>query len=151
MKIITATLKELDITAKLFDEYRVYYERDSDIEGARKFLSERMHNRESVIYLALDEYGIGMGFVQLYFSFTSVGMKNLLILNDLYIHPNFRKMGVAEALINKCKELAKNTRSVGLILETRNDNINAQNLYHKTDFIKDTEHTYFFWPNEDVH
>jgi GNAT superfamily N-acetyltransferase len=148
MKIVTATLNEIDILAKLFDEYRVFYERESDIEAARKFLSERIVNKESVIYLALDELGIGMGFVQLYFSFTSVGMKNLLILNDLYVNANYRKMGVGEALIDKCKELAKNLHSVGLILETRNENLIAQNLYHKTDFIKDTEHTYFFWPND---
>ena len=147
MKIIQATINEIDTLAKLFDEYRVFYERDSDIDRARMFLSVRISNKESVIYLALDDNGNGMGFVQLYPSFTSVGMKRLWILNDLYVNENYRKTGVAENLINKCKELAKKHNAVGLILETRNENINAQNLYFKTDFIKDTEHTYFFWPN----
>ena len=96
MKIIQATLKEIDIIAKLFDEYRVFYEKESDKDGAKKFLSERMANQESIIYLALDNTDNGMGFVQLYPSFTSVGLKSLLILNDLYVSSNYRKQGVGE-------------------------------------------------------
>jgi ribosomal protein S18 acetylase RimI-like enzyme len=148
MKVIQATLKEIDIVSKLFDEYRVFYESKSDIEGAKKFLSERMANRESIIYLALANDGEGMGFVQLYPSFTSVGIGSLLILNDLYVNPGYRRLGVGIELINKCKELAVNTNSAGLLLETRNENITAQNLYYKTDFVKDTEHSYFFWKND---
>jgi len=148
MKIIQATINEVEILSKLFDEYRVFYERDSNIDGAKKFLSERIKNNESVVYIAIDDKEMGTGFVQLYPSFTSVGMKRLWILNDLYVNSAYRKTGVGEALINKCKELAKDTQAVGLILETRNENTVAQNLYFKTNFIKDTEHSYFFWPNE---
>jgi len=148
MKIIQATLKEIDIIAKLFDEYRVFYEKESDKDGAKKFLSERMANQESIIYLALDNTDNGMGFVQLYPSFTSVGLKSLLILNDLYVSSNYRKQGVGEKLIDKCKELVRQTNSAGLILETQNENTVAQNLYHKANFVKDIEHSYFFWKND---
>jgi len=148
MKIIQATLKEIDIIAKLFDEYRVFYEKESDKDGAKKFLSERMANQESIIYLALDNTDNGMGFVQLYPSFTSVGLKSLLILNDLYVSSNYRKQGVGEKLIDKCKELVRQTNSAGLILETQNENTVAQNLYHKVNFVKDIEHSYFFWKND---
>lgn len=66
MKIIQATLAELEQTAKLFDDYRVFYDQEPDIEGALKFINERMNNNESVIYIALDENNEGLGFVQLY-------------------------------------------------------------------------------------
>ncbi|MCI0449817.1 MAG: GNAT family N-acetyltransferase [Chlorobi bacterium] len=148
MKIIRATLKEIEIVSKLFDQYRVFYKMNSDLSGARKFLSERIANNESIIYLALDNGGNGMGFVQLYPSFTSVGMKSLLILNDLYVNPNYRKLGIGEELIDKCKELARLTNSAGLVLETQNENTVAQNLYYKTNFVKDAEHSYFFWKND---
>ena len=83
MNIIQATTAELDKAAKLFDDYRVFYDQEPDFEGAKRFLNERMAGNESVIYLALDENNEPMGFVQLYPSFTSVGMKKLWVLNDL--------------------------------------------------------------------
>jgi ribosomal protein S18 acetylase RimI-like enzyme len=63
----------------------------------------------------------------------------------LYVNSKYRKLGMGEALINKAKELARETNSRGLILETANDNIAAQNLYIKTGWEKDTEHSYFSW------
>ena len=50
---------------------------------AKQFIV-RMKNGESVIYLAMDDNNEAMGFVQLYPSFTSVGMNKMWILNDLW-------------------------------------------------------------------
>ncbi len=148
MNIIQATTAELDKAAKLFDDYRVFYDQEPDFEGAKRFLNERMAGNESVIYLALDEANEPMGFVQLYPSFTSVGMKKLWVLNDLYVDILHRKKGVAEALIERAKELSCKTGAAGLVLETQNENHPAQKLYFKTGWIKDNMHSYFFWKTE---
>ena len=87
-----------------------------------------------------------MGFVQLYPSFSSVSMKRIWILNDLFVHEDYRKQGVAEALIERSKELAEETGAISIILETQSSNINAQKLYDKTGFEKDTE-SYFYYIN----
>jgi ribosomal protein S18 acetylase RimI-like enzyme len=145
MNIIQATEKELDQAAKLFDDYRVFYDQEPDLEGAKKFLGERIMNKESVIFLAMDGNNEAMGLVQLYPLFTSVGMRKLWVLNDLYVDILHRKKGVAQTLIDKCKELSRSTSSAGLVLETQNENHPAQNLYFKTGFIKDTMHSSFFW------
>jgi len=50
--IRTATIDDLPQLAQLFDLYRIFYQKASDIEGAKKFLSERISNNESVIYVA---------------------------------------------------------------------------------------------------
>ncbi len=93
----------------------------------------------------MDEKDEGMGFIQLYPSFTSVGMNRIWILNDLYVDILHRKKNIGEHLINKCKELVHETAAAGLVLETQNENTPAQKLYYKTGFIKDEMHSNFFW------
>ncbi|MBZ0202230.1 MAG: GNAT family N-acetyltransferase [Ignavibacteria bacterium] len=145
MKIIKASQNELEKVACLFNDYRIFYDQETDIEGATSYIKERMENNESIIYLALDDDGNAMGFVQLYPSFTSIGMKRMWILNDLYVDIIHRKKNAAEMLINRCKELIHKTGAAGLVLETQNDNFPAQKLYFKTGFIKDELHCNFFW------
>ena len=74
MKIIKATINEIDAFAKLFNEYRVFYEKEPDMEGAKKFLSERITNNESVAFIAYDDNNIPMGFTHLYPLFSSTRM-----------------------------------------------------------------------------
>ena len=148
MKIIKASTRELDQAVKLFNDYRVFYDQEPDIQGASKFINERIKNGESVIYLAMDDNDEAMGFVQMYPSFTSVGMNNMWILNDLYVDIIHRKKKVAEALIEKCKELVRESGASGMVLETQNENSPAQNLYFKTGWVKDENHSYFFWKKD---
>lgn len=147
MKILKATLEELETVTVLFDLYRQFYEQQSDIESAGAFLAERLSKNESVIFLALEKDSdnkSGMGFVQLYPSYSSVSMKRIWILNDLFVCEDHRNKGVAEALIMASKELAEESDAKGLILETHNSNLSAQKLYEKIGFTKDDEHFYYY-------
>lgn len=145
MKIIKASQNEIEVVANLFNDYRIFYDQEPDIEGTTRFIKERIENNESIIYLAIDDNGNALGFVQLYPSFTSIGMRRMWILNDLYVDIVHRKKNTAEMLISRSKELVRETGAAGLVLETQNDNTPAQKLYHKTGFIKDDMHSYFFW------
>jgi len=148
MRIIHVTINEIESLAKLFDEYRVFYGKDSDIDTGKKFLSERVTNNESVAFLAYDDNGNAMGFTHLYPLFSSTRMAKLWLLNDLYVNSSFRKLGVGEALIERAKQLARDTNARGLMLETANDNIPAQKLYEKTGWEKDNDHYYYSWEND---
>ena len=144
-----ATIKDLDLITPLFDLYRQFYKQSSDQDSAKEFLSARIDNNESVIFWALDEDNIsGMGFVQLYPIFSSVGMKRLWLLNDLFVHTDYRKMGVGEALMEKARELATETKAKGIILETEKTNAQAQNLYDKLGYKRDKDHYYFYLETE---
>ena len=144
-----ATIKDLDLITPLFDLYRQFYKQSSDPDSAKEFLSARIDNNESVIFWALDEDNIsGMGFVQLYPIFSSVGMKRLWLLNDLYVHTDYRKMGVGEALMEKAREFAVETKAKGIILETEKTNAQAQNLYDKLGYKRDKDHYYFYLETE---
>lgn len=144
-----ATIKDLDLITPLFDLYRQFYKQSSDPDSAKEFLCARIDNNESVIFWALDEDNItGMGFVQLYPIFSSVGMKRLWLLNDLYVHTDYRKMGVGEALMEKAREFAVETKAKGIILETEKTNAQAQNLYDKLGYKRDKDHYYFYLETE---
>src|SRR4051794_6810930 len=98
MSIQKATINELNSLAELFDSYRVFYQQESNVEGARNFLKERLENEDSVVFIAYDE-GNPIGFVQLYPTFSSVSMKRSWTLNDLYVNASARKKGFGEKLI----------------------------------------------------
>lgn len=143
MNVIRATINELDHAATLFDQYRVFYEQESKLDEAREFLKERLENHESVIFLAYDG-DRPVGFTQLYPSFSSVGMRRTWVLNDLFVAKEARRMGVGHALINQAIDHAKVTDAKGILLETATDNHNAQALYEKIGFERETNYFYFY-------
>lgn len=143
MSIRKAALNELHSLTELFDSYRVFYKQESDIEGARAFLKERLVNEDSVVFIAYDESN-AVGFVQLYPTFSSVSMKRSWILNDLYVHTSARKKGFGEKLIKKAIEFAEETGAKGVSLETGYDNVTAQSLYEKIGFTKESNYFYYF-------
>ena len=128
MHIISVTQNEVGLVAPLFDQYRVFYRQPSDPALAQAFIAERVANRESVIFLALQD-GEPVGFTQLYPSFSSVSARRTWILNDLYVVPSCRGQGVGSALLERARAHAQATGAKGLGLQTAVDNLNAQRLY----------------------
>ncbi len=94
MKIRKATTNDLDQLTDLFNQYRVFYKKSSDISAGKEFLKERMVNNESEIFVALNEEDNFTGFVQLYPIFSSTRMKRLWLLNDLFVAPSYRGQGI---------------------------------------------------------
>lgn len=124
--------------APLFDAYRQFYNQQSDLPAAEQFLRERLANNESVIYFAISHDQQGVGFTQLYPLFSSVSMKRYWLLNDLFVHPDYRGQGIAGQLIEKAKQLVVETRAKGFLLQTAADNLTAQKLYEKCGLKKET-------------
>ena len=148
MKIIKAGIEHAEELAELFDAYRVFYKKASDKPGAVKFLSERISNNESQIYIALDETGTMTSFVQLFPLFSSTRMKKLWLLNDLFVRPAYRGKGISKALIDRAKMLCIETRACALMLETAKDNAIGNRLYPSVDFELDSDHNYYSWNAE---
>ncbi|MFJ5758828.1 GNAT family N-acetyltransferase [Neobacillus sp. NPDC093182] len=143
MMIQRATINDLNSLSELFDSYRIFYNQESNVEGAKSFLKERLVNDESVVFIAYDETN-PVGFVQLYPTFSSVSMKRSWVLNDLYINASARKKGFGEKLIKKAIEFAEETGAKGVSLETGHDNVTAQSLYEKIGFKKESNYFYYF-------
>jgi GNAT superfamily N-acetyltransferase len=147
MTIIKAHIEHLDLIVSLFDAYRVFYRRHSDKDAAKQFLFERLKNRDSIIFLALED-NKAVGFTQLYPSFSSVSMQPIYILNDLYVTKEYRKQGIGVALLNKAKQLCREKNFKGLSLQTETTNP-AQYLYESLGWEKDSDLQYF-WTNDDL-
>ena len=146
MKVIIKQAERSDIPeiSKLFDAYRIFYRQESNLELASKFLTERINNSESVIFLAITNENEYIGFTQLYPSFSSVSAEPTWILNDLYVDDNARGKSVGKKLLKRAKEFAIETNVKGIALSTAKTNDNAQRLYKDLGYEKDVEFYHYF-------
>mgnify|MGYP001796220860 CR=1 FL=1 len=139
-----ATSVDLPQLANLFDQYRVFYRKDSDIQGAQNFLQERLTLADSHIYVS-EENGILQGFVQLYPIFSSTRMQRLWLLNDLFVAPNHRGKGLSLLLLDAGKQLCRNTNACGVLLETEKSNAIGNQLYPRADFKLNDGSNFYEW------
>lgn len=144
--VIKAALKDVDQLALLFDAYRVWYRKEADLGSATAFITDRITHADSVIY-ALELDGELLGFTQLYPLFSSTRMKKMWLLNDLYIHEEHRGRGYSKLLIDKAKDLCKQTGACGVLLETEKSNEIGNKLYPSTGFILE-DNNFYFWTNQ---
>ncbi|MGI9653392.1 GNAT family N-acetyltransferase [Chryseobacterium sp. RLHN22] len=143
-----AIIEDLSQLAKLFDQYRIFYHKDSDIPGAEQFLKQRIENKDSEIFVAENGDEL-VGFVQLYPLFSSTRMKRYWLLNDLYVNKNSRGKGFSKELIEKAKEMAKSTDAAGILLETGKSNDIGNQLYPSCGFKIYDEVNFYEWTNND--
>jgi GNAT superfamily N-acetyltransferase len=133
--IKTIDKAEVHLAVKLFDEYRMFYRQPSNMDGAKQFLTNRLANKESVIFIALED-DVPVGFCQLYPIFSSVSMQRTWLLNDLYVNELARGKGIATQLLTAAKQYGVQTNAKWLLLQTGANNITAQNLYVKNSWNK---------------
>ncbi|WP_341536448.1 GNAT family N-acetyltransferase [Aeromonas dhakensis] len=99
-------------------------------------MAERLTNADSVIFLARNEMGETMGFAQLYPAFSSVAMKRMWYLNDLFVAESARQQGVARALLKRVASFAKETDALTVKLATSISNHPAKSLYESEGYQK---------------
>ena len=126
-----AALEDVPALAPLFDAYRVFYDKASDVHAAETFLKDRLEHNEAHVFVA-EVDGNMVGFTLLYPLFS-------------YVQPEFRGQGHSIALIDAAKSLAVDTGAAGLMLETAKSNLIGNQLYPKTGFVCDDEHHYYSW------
>lgn len=139
--------KDVDQLAELFDQYRIFYHKDSDIYAAKNFLTERIENKDSEIFVAEND-GELVGFVQLYPLFSSTRMKRYWLLNDLFVNENYRGKGFSKKLIEESKKMAKSTDAAGILLETGKSNDIGNQLYPSCGFEIYDEVNFYEWTNK---
>ncbi|KQY83033.1 acetyltransferase [Paenibacillus sp. Root52] len=158
-QIRIAELADVEHVSELFNQYRMFYNEPSDLEGAGQYIRNRMQHNESIILVAERNTGSEVlesmngkehridqaltGFVQLYPTFSSLSMRSNWILNDLYVHPEYRQQGIARKLLQASRALAKERGVVALSLSTGVSNKQAQALYESEGYVLDTYFLYY--------
>lgn len=147
MRIIQATLEHLDLLTPMFVDYREFHGQPAYPETSRTFLEKRLRRKESIIYLALaDDEDRLLGFCQLYPSYSSLALKRVWILNDIYVAGEARRQLVADHLLQTAKKMARETQAVRMRATTLHGNDTARRLYESIGFHEDDQFVNFILP-----
>jgi len=141
MRAITvrqAVLADLDEAAALFDQYRQFQGQRSDPAAARAFLSARFDHGESIVFIAAADRQ-PLGFAQLYPSFSSVSLKRVFIVNDLFVGEAGRRRGVATRLLDALEAYAWSLDASRISLNVARPNATAQALYEARGWKQDDQ------------
>jgi GNAT superfamily N-acetyltransferase len=88
--------------------------------------------REGVQLLARDdESGAAIGFATIFWTWSTLNAGRIAVMNDLFVAPEARGSGVADALIAACREHAREHGAVWLGWQTAKDNHRAQKVYDR--------------------
>jgi ribosomal protein S18 acetylase RimI-like enzyme len=134
-----ATILDLDMLVPLFDAYRQFYRKPSDLGLARRFLLERFQHNQSIVFLAVRGDGSAVGFTQLFPSFSSASAARILVLNDLFVQPEARRMRVGSLLLSAAARFGQAIGAVRLTLSTEVTNQAAQALYETEGWARQTD------------
>ena len=137
-------MDDLQPLARVFESYRVWYRKEPNLEEAVRFLSERLKNKESVVFVCETSSEI-VGFTQLYPLFSSTRMKRIWLLNDLFVDEKHRGKGISIGLIDSAKKLVEDTGAFAMFLETEKTNDIGNQLYPRAGFELNTISNYYEW------
>lgn len=136
LAIRQAVLADLDQLALLFDQYRQFQGQPTDLAATRDFLRDRFDHGESIVFLAHDGEQ-PLGFAQLYPSFSSVALKRVFILNDLFVAEVGRRQHIATRLLAAVETYARALDASRVTLNVAQSNVAAQALYEARGWQQD--------------
>jgi len=78
-------------------------------------------------------------------------MKNRAQINNIAVHPEFRRMGIPQAVMRQVMDQIKKAGADLVTLEVRPSNVAARSLYHKLGFeVLGIKQDYYHNPQEDA-
>ena len=92
---------------------------------------------EGVPQHAPDEAGRPAGFATVYWSWDTLVAARVGVMHDLFVTPEQRGRGIAEALIGACRAECRDHDAVKLGWQTARDNDRARRLYERVGAIED--------------
>jgi GNAT superfamily N-acetyltransferase len=130
--IARATAADVPELLPLMRAYCDFYEVAPSDEALRA-LSEALiadPEREGVQLLARED-GRAVGFATIFWSWATTSAARIGVMNDLYVAPEARGSGAAEALIRACLEECRLHGAAELTWQTAKDNARAQRVYDR--------------------
>lgn len=103
---------------------------DSDLLAVSRALIAD-HSCEGLQLIARDRTGGAVGFTTLYWSWSTLGACRQGVLNDLFVAPESRGTGLAEALIEASRSRCRDHGAATMSWQTAMDNLRAQAVYER--------------------
>lgn len=124
---------DLDELLPLMRAYCDFYEVapvDADLLGMSRALVADPE-REGFQLIARDAGGAAVGFATVFWTWQTLDAARLAVMNDLFVTPESRGSGLAEALIEACAQRARAHGAASLSWQTALDNERAQKVYDR--------------------
>jgi len=139
-----AVVADAPLLAMLFDDYRVFYGAASEPAQAEAFVRGLLGHRSTRFFLAAEpETRELLGFVHLLPSVSTIAMRPMWYVEDLYVIPRARRNGIATALMRHAEEFARDSSAERLTLATAHHNKRAQSLYKRLGYARE-EHFWYY-------
>ena len=133
MIVERATERDLDELLALMRAYCDFYEvAPSDerlLAMSRSLIADP--EREGLQLIARDDGGAPVGFATIFWTWSTLSAGRVGTMNDLFVDPQARGGGVADALIRECVERCRARGAVVLDWQTALDNHRAQAVYDR--------------------
>jgi len=111
------------------DFYEVTPTDEALLELSRALIADP--SGEGMQFLARDEAGRAIGFATVYWLWSTTSATRIGLMNDLFVAPEGRGSGAAEALIERCREACRERGASKLTWQTAKDNVRAQKVYDR--------------------
>jgi GNAT superfamily N-acetyltransferase len=100
-------------------------------EELKKLIDHLIDNPSSGLQFVAEHDGKFLGFTTLYFSFSTLQIKKVAILNDLFVLQEARGEKLGEKLFQTCLSYIRENDFAYMTWETAKDNLVSQSLYKK--------------------
>jgi GNAT superfamily N-acetyltransferase len=135
-RVTEQTLPELLPLVRAYcDFYEVSPSDDDLLALSRALLADP--KREGVQLLAREETGRAIGFATVYWSWATTSAERIGVMNDLFVAPDGRGTGAAEALIEACRGECAAHGAAKLTWQTAPDNVRAQKVYDRVGALRE--------------
>jgi len=94
--------------------------------------------REGVQLLARDAESRAVGFATIFWSWATTSAERIGVMNDLFVAPEARGSGTAEALIEACRVECATRGAAKLTWQTATDNERAMKVYDRIGATRET-------------
>jgi GNAT superfamily N-acetyltransferase len=111
------------------DFYEVSPSDEALLELSRALIADP--TGEGMQFLARDGEGRAIGFATVYWLWSTTSATRIGLMNDLFVAPEGRGRGAAEALIERCREACRERGASKLTWQTAKDNARAQKVYDR--------------------
>jgi ribosomal protein S18 acetylase RimI-like enzyme len=119
----------------LFDCYRQFYNKEGDYWGTKRYVDAQLLRGTTTILVVKARSGM-LGFIQFGHRHCSCAGK-VLLLNDLFVEPGSRNMGIGRELMEAALDYGKAEGASVVELETEIDNKAGQHLYESLGYKRD--------------
>jgi len=138
IEIRPAREAELEELLPLMRAYCEFYETPPNDDGLRVMARTLIADpTQGAMFVARDE-GRAVGFATLDWKWSSLKAARIGYLEDLFVDPEARGRGIADALIEICAERCRELGMPAMAWQTAPENRRAQQVYNRTGASYDT-------------